>query len=325
MPVQVDDLPTGWEAFATNDALLYFSFPQVFYYCRQRSKVQWARPTREDALEAYPGTTINGKRPYEVGSELIPAPPPLRPYNGPLADATYKASTENPEDVFQPDEDLLEAALEGDLQKAKAALNDGADVTLQNQPWRNSVLHLASCPYFWDADTVQKEKAARLELTQFFVRQGAELDAENLYNCKAIDLALFHGYDDVVKFLQTQGSKHSIFGAAYKGDLGRVIELLQEGVDIDLRGRYGRTAFAEAHLQGHWQVETFLAQQGCSRALPHPENMKFNPGGAALPRVGGGPRRERQYYREDDPVWYDDMMEKRFPGYLATLAKKPAV
>ena len=31
-------------------------------------------------------------------------------------------------------------------------------------------------------------------------------------------------------------------------------ELLEEGVDIDLKGRYRRTAFAEAHLRGHFAV-----------------------------------------------------------------------
>lgn len=323
MPVEMDDLPEGWEAFATNDAQRYFCFPQVYYYCRALDKVQWDRPTRKDAQGFYDGMSINGKKPYEPGDESIPDPPPLRPYSGPLSDENYKASTENPEDVFQPDEDILEACLDCDIDKLKSALSDGADVSLPNQPWKNTPLHLANCPFFWDADTMAKEKALRLELSQYLVRMGADLEAENLFHLKPIDLAIFHGYEDTAKFLESQGSKPSLFGAAFQGDLQRAQELLEAGVDIDLEGRYRRTAFGEAHLRGQWLVETFLAQQGCCRELPHPESMKFNPGGAAIPRGGLVPKRERQYYREEDAMWYDDMMEKRFLGYLATLLKRP--
>merc|ERR1712176_486928 len=110
------------------------------------------------------------------------------------------------------------------------------------------------------------------------------MDAENLFNCKPIDLAVFHDYDEVADFLQGQGCKMGWFGAAYKGDLDRIKDCLQEGQDIDLPGRYKRTAFVEAHLKGWWQIEAFLAQQGCSRQMFHSEYMKFNPGGAAIPR-----------------------------------------
>ena len=87
------------------------------------------------------GETINGKAPYQKGDEFIPAPPPPKPcdrchfgvercpatglwrgggrYDGPLADANYKASNEDPEDVFQPDEDMLEAKLAPRSKKSK--------------------------------------------------------------------------------------------------------------------------------------------------------------------------------------------------------------
>lgn len=325
VPVEMEGLPEGWEAFATNDSRRYFSFAQVYYYCRALNLVQWQRPGIEDAHEIHEEETIIGKPPYRRGDEFIPNPPPVKPYGGMLSDENYRASNAVASDVFQPDEDMLEACLEGNLEKLRTALSDGADVSLQNQPWLNGPLHLANCPFTWDADLVHKEKARRFEMCQYLLRQGAETEIENLFHCKPIDLAIFHGYDDTVRLLMSKNSQPSIFGAAYLGDLNRVKELLAQGVDIDLKGRYGRTAFSEAHLRGQWHVETYLAQQGCSRSFPHPENMKFNPGGASLPRAPNlsGPRREKQYYREDDPLWYDDMMEKRFPGYLATLAKKP--
>lgn len=321
--VDVDDLPEGWEAFATNDGDRYFCFPQIYYYCRVLEKVQWERPGPGEAEDEFVGTTINGKRPYQKGDERIPNPPPPKPYDGPLCDANYRASNEDPNDVFQPDEDMLEACLDCDLEKLKKALSDGADVSLPNQPWQNTPLHLANCPLFWDADTMAKEKAMRLELTQYLVRQGADLDAENIFHCRPIDLAIFHNYPDTVAFLQSQGAKHGLLGAAYAGNLERVKELLEDGADIDMEGRYRRTAFAEAHLRGQWLVESFLVQQGCSREIPHPESMKFNPGGAALPRGNLVPKREKQYYRDEDPEWFDDMMEKRYPGYKATIAKRP--
>jgi len=321
VPVEVDDLPEGWEAFATNDGNTYFCFPQVYYYCRALGQVQWHRPSPEDAQDPFVGETINGKPPYKKGDEFIPDPPPPKPYDGPLADPNYKASNEDPEDVFQPDEDMLEACVECNMEKLKSALEDGADVSLPNQPWQNTPLHLANSPYFWDFDLMAKEKALRFDMTQYLVRQGADLDVENVFHCKPIDLAIFHGYEGTVRFLEEEGSKASIFGAAYQGDLERIKELLEDGVDIDLRGRYRRTAFAEAHLRGHFAVEAFLIQQGCSREIPHPEHLKFNPGGAAIPRGGVVPKREKQYLREEDAEWYDDMMEKRFPGYMEKFMK----
>merc|ERR1712050_197062 len=139
-----------------------------------------------------------------------------------------------------------------------------------------------------------------------------------MFHCKPIDLAIFHQYPDIVRHLEEQGGEKGWFGAAFTGDLAQVKKLItDENVDIDMQGRYNRTAFGEAHLRGHWLVETFLVQQGCSRELSHPESLKFNPGGAAIPRGNLCPPREKQYHRYDDPEWYDDMMEKRFPGYKA--------
>lgn len=321
--VDVDDLPTGWEAFATNNAEKYFCFPQVYYYCRALDKVQWERPDEDDAQEEYAGKMINGRRPYEKGDEFIPDPPPEKSYDGPLSDANYCVSCEDPAEVFQPDEDMLEACLNGEMDKLKTALSDGADVSLPNYPWANTPLHLALSPPFWDIDTFPKEKGFRQELTEFLVRQGADLDVENMFHCKPIDLAAFHGYQDTVAYLQSQGSELGWFGAAYEGKLDRIKELLEEGSEIDQEGRYKRSAFVEAHLRGHWQIEAFLTQQGCSRYMPHPEALKFNPGGAAIPRGNLVPKREKQYRREEDPEWYDDMMEKRFPGYLSMLKNQP--
>eukprot|EP00439_Symbiodinium_sp_Y106_P021108 s7758_g2.t1 len=195
IPVEVDDLPEGWEAFATNDGQTYFCFPQVYYYCRALEKVQWQRPNAEDAQEPFVGETIHGRIPYRKGDEFIPDPPPPKPYDGPLADQNYKdlpsdpshleacgfmspcvtfhskASNEDPEDVFQPDEDMLEACLECDINKLKAALEDGADVSLPNQPWQNTPLHLANCPYFWDADLMAREKEAFSPSLQILQRE----------------------------------------------------------------------------------------------------------------------------------------------------------
>lgn len=258
------------------------------------------------------------------GDEFIPDPPAEVQYNGPYSDEHYKASAEDQEDdVYEPDEEMLDACLECDLPKLKKAFKDGADMSLPNQPWLNTPLHLVTGPFFWDAETLGREKELRLEMTKFLVQEGADVNAENAFNCKPLDFAVFHGYPAIAEYLEEQGGQFSLMGAAYAGRLDRVKALLEDGADIDQPGRYGRTAFAEAHLRGQWRVECFLAQQGCSREIPHPENLKFNPGGAALPRSNLVPKREKQYHREDDPLWYDDMMEKRFPGYTEKMKKAP--
>lgn len=324
VPVDVDDLPDGWEAFATCDPDAYYCFPSVYYYCRSRDVVQWEKPKESDAVdEPYSGETISGRKPYEKGDELIPDPPAPKPYDGPLSDKNYVCSCEDPADLFPPDEEMLEACLDCDMKRLKKALTDGSDVSLPNHPWQNTPLHLANAPFFWDADSLGREKELRFEMTQFLVKAGADMDAENIFHCKPIDFAIFSGYQETVAFLNSQGCQSGWFGAAFNGELQRIKELLEEGQDIDLQGRYQRTAFAEAHMRGRWVLQTFLAQQGCSREMPHPEFMKFNPGGAAIPRGNLVPSREIQYWREDDPEWFDDMMEKRFPGYKEKMAHLP--
>merc|ERR1719379_1192311 len=107
----------------------------------------------------------------------------------------------------------------------------------------------------------------RLEITKWLVKEGADVEALNAFGCRAIDFAVFHDYDATISFLEAQGCKLGWFGAAYEGNLERIKELLEEGQDIDAKGRFGRTAFCEAKLRGHWEVEAFLSQLGCSKAL----------------------------------------------------------
>lgn len=323
VPVAVDDLPDGWEAFATNDGEHYFCFPQVYYYCRALGKVQWAQPGPNDEQDPFEGPTIGGMRPYTKGDEQIPEPPPGKPTDTPFSDENFVASCEDPEDVFQPDEDMLQACLEADMKKLQQALSDGADVSIPNCPWQNTPLHLVNVPPFWDHETLQAEKQMRLEMCQWLVRQGADTEALNSFGCKPIDLASFHDYDPTISFLEAQGCKLGWFGAAYEGNMARIKELLEEGQDIDAKGRFGRTAFCEAKMRAQWQVEAFLAQQGCSKEMPHDEYLKFNPGGAALPRMVNWPAREKQYHRGQNPEWYDDMMEKRYPGYKEKISHVP--
>lgn len=323
VPVAVDDLPEGWEAFATNDCTNFFCFPQVYYHCRALGKVQWAMPGPDDAQDPYEGPTIGGRKPYEKGDELIPDPPPGKPTDSIYGDADYIASCEDPADVFQPDEEMLEACLEADFNKLKQACSDGADVSLPNWPWQNTPLHLANVPPFWDAELATAEKQMRLEITQWLVKQGADTEAENVFGCKPIDLAVFHDWDATIQFLEVTGCKLGWFGAAYEGKLDRIKELLEEGQDIDAKGRFGRTAYCEAKLRQNYEVECFLAQQGCSKEMAHDEFLKFSPGGASLPRAVQWPAREKQYHRGENPPWYDDMMEKRYKGYKAIVAALP--
>ena len=81
-----------------------------------------------------------------------------------------------------------------------------------------------------------------------------------------------------MRFLEEEGAKPSLFGAAFQGDLERIKEVLEEGVDIDLKGRYRRTAFVEAHLRGHFAAacsghnESALGALG--GGLPHPARLQ---------------------------------------------------
>mmetsp|Transcript_41618 Transcript_41618/g.75487 ORF Transcript_41618/g.75487 Transcript_41618/m.75487 type:complete len:338 (-) Transcript_41618:43-1056(-) len=320
---QDEGLPDGWEAFVTCDSTQYYGcFERRYYYLRSENLVQWERPSPEDAKPTF-GPRINGKRAYQPGDEVIPLPPRSIPYDSRLSDVHYTASAEDEEDIFEADEDMLQAVHDLDLQKFKKALGEGADISLPNWPWKNTPLHLVCGAPRWDAETFQQDVQRRLELAEYIVRQGGELEAENYWNLQPIDMASFHGYEAIVSLLKNNGCKLGWFSAAFEGDIPRLMELLREGHDIDQTGRYGRTAFAEASLNGQWAAESFLAQQGCSRELPHPIHIKFNPGGQAAPGGLAASQREIQYHREDNPAWYDDMMQTRFPGYMSKIVHAP--
>jgi len=57
--------------------------------------------------------------------------------------------------------------------------------------------------------------------------------------------------------------------------------------------------------------------------MAHEEALKFNAGGGALPRSVNWPARQKQFHRGENPEWYDDMMEKRYPGYKETISHTP--
>lgn len=185
-------------------------------------------------------------------------------------EVTYIACCENMEDFYEPDEELLKAAADCDMKKVRQALMDGADINLQNHPWGNTPMHLVSCPPEWDAKTIKKEKADRLELAKFLVKMGADVNITNTYGFKPLDIARLYRYLDTVDFLLEKGATWGWFGAAIADDVKTLKKYLEEGQDIDEQGRYGRTAHAEAKMNGSFAAEQFLIENGCNRRMPGP-------------------------------------------------------
>jgi ankyrin repeat protein len=187
----------------------------------------------------------------------------------PDGDVRYIACCEDMEDYYEPDEQLLNGCVDCDMKMVRQALADGADINLQNHPWGNTPMHLVSCAPEWDAQTIQKEKADRLEIAKFLVKMGADMNITNTYGFKPMDIARVYRYLDTVDFLESKGAQHGWFGAAIANDVPALLKYLENGQDIDEVGRFGRTAHAEAKMAGSLAAEHFLIENGCDRRMPN--------------------------------------------------------
>ncbi len=183
---------------------------------------------------------------------------------------------------------LYDAIETGDVARARAALDAGADVNQRD--WYS--------PENWDdydEDSLLAVAAerGRLDIVRLMVERGA--DTSIRYHWTALEAAAFSGNDAIVEYLlsrgastqvtnhdgksalsqavefghiatarilQAHGARPTLLDAAAMGDERAVRDMLQGGVDIEATDRYGETALMRAARSGLADAARLLLKCG---------------------------------------------------------------
>ncbi len=146
---------------------------------------------------------------------------------------------------FQSVRELIEAARQGDVQKAKSLLDSGVDVNARNKYGRNAL-----------GEAVVYDHIAVLKL---LLEHGANVSGS--HGQIALDVACHKGNMDAVKLLQDYGVKMTLPAAASLGDLKQVEELIEKGHPLDEES-FGMTALSAAIRKRNADVVTLLFDKG---------------------------------------------------------------
>ncbi len=167
-------------------------------------------------------------------------PPPHEPY-----------SSQNVNDNF------IEAAAKGDLQKLKEFLEKGAEVdALSTLNW--TALMFAS-------------NKGNTEIVNFLLSKGADVNKQASMNITAISLACTNGHGEVVKILLDNGANVNqksdlemtiLMLAVDKGHIDVMKLLLDKGAEIDSWNVTGQTALMIAVEKGDKEAVKLLVEHG---------------------------------------------------------------
>jgi ankyrin repeat protein len=107
-------------------------------------------------------------------------------------------------------------------------------------------------------------KNGQRDIAEILIDKGADINAKDEDGQTPLDIAVRDGRNDIIELLLANGAEaSSIFVAAAIGDLSKVKEFLEEGVDINAKeGPRGQTALHLAASEGHMQVVEFLVENG---------------------------------------------------------------
>ena len=159
--------------------------------------------------------------------------------------------------------DMLTAAKYGNITHIKKLLQQGMKVDQTRERNGDTALHVAV-------------RYGQLDTIKFLLKNGADINAQNMYGGKPIHKALRWGHDSVVQLLAKKGADVSIlqqFGdtklhrAARNGHPEIVKLHIDNGDEINKTNLFGDTALHRAAWNGHLEIVKCLLEHGADPSI----------------------------------------------------------
>jgi ankyrin repeat protein len=205
----------------------------------------------------------------------------------------------------EPNQDLLHAASNDNLQGVQDALEAGADVnTVDNNGYPALIwaAHYGNVPMIKlllkkgahiDQQNYMKETALiraavfgnKKEVIEILLKNGADVNIENKYGQTALWEAVNHkqkgSLDVLLEYSDLQGKpdeyKHALLGVALLQEYYEIADcLLENGIDVNVKDEKGRTLLMLTVFRGFYERSKFLLDRGADI------KTKSNDGNTAL-------------------------------------------
>ena len=165
---------------------------------------------------------------------------------------------------------IHEAAADGDINKVKSLLSDGADVNIKGRLEYTPLHHAA--------------ENGHANLVTFLISRGGDLEVRNHYGRTPLALAACRGHKGMVELLIAKGADFNTKDIWYKKLLHHAAEnghaelarfLIDRGADIESETNLHYTALNLAASQGHRQMVELLISKGAD--VNTKEQMNYTP------------------------------------------------
>lgn len=153
--------------------------------------------------------------------------------------------------------DLRDAARKGNSAAVEIFLVRGADLNVKGHNNHTALMWAARRGYS--------------DIVKILLEQGADVKAKNNDGKTALMYAKEQGHAEIIAMLsRAQGAKDNntnLVYAARKGDVGAVLDFLDQGADINAKDEDGETALIMATKLGHSSVVRILLKKGAAMSV----------------------------------------------------------
>jgi len=160
---------------------------------------------------------------------------------------------------------LQVAASQGNIDMAALLIARGADVnTRYESNWHKS-----------DWTPLRYAiQGCNTEMIQLLIDNGARLDVTDRRGRSLATVAMYNEDREIVELLLAVGADVTIQLAAFVGDMEKIKNLIDEGVDINLQNEIGYTPLHYAAMAGNTQVVELLITEGARIDINSSEDFK---------------------------------------------------